>query len=48
MAAPPTIPVDAERQLPLAAETFLDHVGMNDDRLHAASVAHGGRCLAGK
>ena len=27
MAAPPTIPVDAERQLPLAGETFLDHVG---------------------
>lgn len=27
MAAPPTIPVDAERQLPLPGETFLDHVG---------------------
>src|SRR5688500_3156095 len=27
MAAPPAIPVDAERQLPLAGETFLDHVG---------------------
>ncbi len=27
MAAPPTIPVDAERQLPHQAEIFLDHVG---------------------
>ena len=27
MAAPPTIPVDKERQLPLADEIFLDHVG---------------------
>ena len=27
MPAPPTIPVDAERQLPLGPEIFLDHVG---------------------
>ena len=27
MATPPIIPVDAERQLPLASEIFLDHVG---------------------
>jgi hypothetical protein len=27
MAAPPAIPIDAERQLPLKGETFLDHVG---------------------
>src|SRR5215213_4662769 len=27
MAAPPSIPLDAERQLPLGAEIFLDHVG---------------------
>ena len=39
MAAPPTIPVDAERQLPLAAETFLDHVGHFIPDADAASQA---------
>ena len=39
MAAPPTIPVDAERQLPLAAETFLDHVGHFVPDADAASRA---------
>jgi hypothetical protein len=39
MAAPPTIPVDAERQLPLAAETFLDHVGHFVADADAASQA---------
>ena len=39
MAAPPTIPVDAERQLPLAAETFLDHVGHFIPNADAASEA---------
>jgi len=39
MAAPPTIPFDAERQLPLAAETFLDHVGHFIPDADAASQA---------
>lgn len=39
MAAPPTIPADAERQLPLAAETFLDHVGHFIPDADAASAA---------
>ena len=39
MAAPPTIPIDAERQLPLAAETFLDHVGHFIPDADAASEA---------
>src|SRR5215510_906302 len=39
MAAPPTIPIDAERQLPLAAETFLDHVGHFIPDADAASAA---------
>jgi glyoxalase-like protein len=39
MAAPPTIPVDAERQLPLVAETFLDHVGHFIPDADAASEA---------
>lgn len=39
MAASPTIPVDAERQLPLSAETFLDHVGHFVPDAEAASRA---------
>jgi glyoxalase-like protein len=39
MAAPPTIPIDAERQLPFAAETFLDHVGHFVPDADAASAA---------
>jgi Glyoxalase-like domain len=39
MAAPPMIPIDAERQLPLAAETFLDHVGHFIPDADAASDA---------
>jgi hypothetical protein len=39
MAAPPTIPTDAERQLPLSAETFLDHIGHFIPDADAASQA---------
>jgi len=39
MAAPPTNPVDAERQLPLPVETFLDHVGHFVPDADAASGA---------
>jgi hypothetical protein len=39
MAAPPAIPIDAERQLPLAGETFLDHVGHFVPDADAASRA---------
>ena len=39
MATPPTIPVDAERQLPLQAEIFLDHVGHFIPDADAASQA---------
>jgi len=37
--APLTIPIDAERQLPFAAETFLDHVGHFVPDADAASAA---------
>ena len=39
MPAPPTIPIDAERQLALQAETFLDHVGHFIPDADAASAA---------
>ena len=39
MAAPPTIPIDAERQLPLGTEIFLDHVGHFIPDADAASRA---------
>jgi len=39
MAAPPTIPVDAERQLPVGEEIFLDHVGHFVADAEAASRA---------
>src|SRR5499426_2848493 len=39
MAAPPTIPIDAERQLPLAGQTFLDHIGHFISDADAASNA---------
>jgi hypothetical protein len=39
MAAPPTIPVGAERQLPLQAEIYLDHVGHFIPDADAASQA---------
>src|SRR5262245_1239143 len=39
MAAPPTIPIDAERQLPLQGEIFLDHVGHFVPDADAASAA---------
>jgi len=39
MAAPPTIPTDAERQLPVGEEIFLDHVGHFVGDAEAASRA---------
>jgi len=44
MAAPPTIPIDAERQLPVGEEIFLDHVGhfVSDAQAAARAMTRAG------